>query len=83
MQLSRIGALTVAALTFIVAPARAQSDFIKENTGKIIRKGGVHGSIGLRHPTDDDVSSGRSYGASVGLSPGLTNGWKYPVSLSW
>jgi hypothetical protein len=83
MQLSRIGALTVAALTFIVAPARAQSEFLKDNAGRIIRKVGVHASVGLRHPIDDDVSSGRSIGASVGLSPGLTNGWKYPVSLSW
>ena len=83
MQLSRIGALTVAALTVVVAPARAQSDFIKDNAGKIIRKVGVHASVGLRHPIDDDVSSGRSIGVSVGLAPGLTNGWKYPVSLSW
>jgi hypothetical protein len=83
MQLSRIGALTVAALTLAVAPARAQSDFIKDNAGKIIRKVGVHVNVGVRTPLDDDVSSGTGVGVSVGLSPGLTNGWKYPVSLSW
>ena len=83
MPLNRIGALTIVALTFIVAPARAQSEFVTDNVSKIIRKVGVHASVGMRRPVDDDVSSGRSVGASVGLSPGLSNGWKYPVSLSW
>lgn len=65
-----------------VPPAHAQT-FLKENVGKMIRKVGVHGNVGFRHPIDSDVTKGRSLGASLGLSPGKTNGFKYPVGLSW
>jgi hypothetical protein len=82
MRCGRIGALTLVALTFIPPPAHAQSQFIKDNIAKTLRKIGVHGNVGVRHPLDEDVSKGRSVGVSVGLSPGLTNGWKYPVALS-
>ena len=76
------------------APAHAQSQpqpqpqpesqsFLKENIGKLIRKVGVHANVGYRHPIDSKVTKGRSYGVSMGLAPGHTNGWKWPVSLSW
>jgi hypothetical protein len=72
-------ALLVAGPSFVAA----QPAFIKDNTGKMIRKLGVHLNTSFRQPTDADVSKGRSYGVSVGLSPGQSNGWRYPVSLSW
>lgn len=54
----------------------------KDNTAKMLRKLGVHLNTSFRQPTDGDVSKGRSYGVSVGLSPGQSNGWRYPVSLN-
>jgi hypothetical protein len=81
MTVHRI-ALTLLALTCMVPPAHAQSQFLKDNVGRILRKVGVHGNLGVRHPLDDDVSKGRTLSVSVGVSPGLTNGWKYPVALS-
>jgi len=47
-----------------------------------IQKVGVHGNMGFRHPTDPDVSRGVTFGPSIGLSPGRSNGWKVPVALS-
>ena len=61
---------------------QAQPQFIKDNTAKMIRKLGVHLNVSFREPTDRDVSRGRTLGVSVGLSPGDTNGWRYPIGLT-
>lgn len=61
----------------------AQPGFIKDNTAKMIRKLGVHLNTSFREPTDPDVSQGRTFGVSVGLSPGETNGWRYPFALTF
>jgi hypothetical protein len=52
------------------------------NLRALIRKVGIHGNIGVRNPTDSDVTRGVSFGPSVGLAPGHTNGWKYPFALN-
>lgn len=83
MKASSFAALVAALLSLSPTPGFAQQQFIKDNTAKMIRKLGVHLNTGFRQPTDDDVSKGRSYGVSVGLSPGETNGWRYPVSLNF
>jgi len=43
----------------------------------------VHLNTSYRAPVDPDVTQGQSYGVSVGLSPGETNGWRYPFALSF
>jgi hypothetical protein len=64
----------------VAAPARAEG--FEDNMLALIRKVGVHGNLSVRHPTDNDVTRGVTFGPSIGLSPGRTNGWKYPVALS-
>ncbi len=76
---SLIGAVI---LVCVPTPAHAQSDYIKDNVARLIRKVGVHGNVSYRHPLDHDVSKGWGLGASVGLSPGRTNGWRYPFALT-
>ena len=63
-------------------PAFAQSEF-KANLTRMIRKVGVHGSVGVTQPFDSDVTKGLSTGISVGLAPGRKTGWKYPFGLAW
>ena len=75
--------LCAAGLLTFAPPAQAQPEFIKDNVAKMIRKIGVHANTSFRAPTDSDVKQGRTYGLSVGVSPGKTNGWRYPVSLSF
>jgi hypothetical protein len=74
----------VAGTMLTVAPdrAQAQSSFLKDNVAKLIRKAGVHLNTTLRAPVDDDVTKGRTYGVSIGLSPGRTNGWRYPFGFT-
>lgn len=80
-------AFTFAAVTalLLVAPseALAQQDFIKTNVAKLIRKVGVHANASFRAPVDRDLTGGRTYGISIGLSPGKTNGWRYPFALAF
>jgi hypothetical protein len=71
-----------AALLAVPHAAHAQSEFIKDNTAKIIRKLGVHLNTSFREPTDSDVTKGRTLGVSVGLSPGDSNGWRYPIAVT-
>jgi len=47
----------------------------------LIRKIGVHANASFRAPVDNDVIGGRTYGVSIGLSPGETNGWRSPFAL--
>lgn len=82
MKLMTYVTLTVALLA---APStvQAQQEFIKNNVGRMIRKIGVHANASFRAPTDSKVTTSGTYGLSVGLSPGETNGWRYPVSLAF
>lgn len=79
--------LTLAALIglFLLSPspALAQPEFIKTNVTKMIRRVGVHMNTSFRAPVDSDVTEGRTYGISIGLSPGETNGWRYPFALAF
>jgi hypothetical protein len=65
-----------------MVPAPAGAGGFEDNIVALVRKVGVHGNISVRHPTDSDVTRGLTFGPSIGLSPGRTNGWKYPVALS-
>lgn len=73
--------LLTAALLAAPSTVHAQQEFIKSNVAKMIRKIGVHANTSFRAPTDNDVTTSGTYGLSVGLAPGETNGWRYPVGL--
>jgi pimeloyl-ACP methyl ester carboxylesterase/membrane protease YdiL (CAAX protease family) len=75
--------VAAAILGAVPAPARADSGVIKETVVRLIKKTGVHGNVSYRHPLDSDVTKGWGVGASVGLSPGHTNGWRYPFALTF
>lgn len=79
-----LNAVMLAATIVTVAPgaAQAQPEFIKANVSKMVHKLGVHLNTSFREPTDPDVTKGTTLGVSVGLSPGKTNGWRYPVGLT-
>jgi hypothetical protein len=62
-------------------PAFAR-EISKEDLKNLMRKVGVHANIGVRAPTDKDVTEGLTTGISIGLAPGSRSGWKFPVSLS-
>jgi hypothetical protein len=83
MRASASAALCVAFLSVSPGTAFAQQDFIKTNLAKLIRKVGVHANASFRAPVDEDVTQGRTYGISVGLSPGETNGVTYPFALAF
>jgi len=70
------------ALLAMIGPTPARAEGFEDNVLALIRKVGVHGNMSVRHPTDNDVTRGLTFGPSMGLSPGQTNGWKYPVALS-
>ena len=80
-------ASTLAALTrswcCLPYPRSRNQPFIKSNPTKLIRKVGVHANTSFRAPVDNDVTEGQTYGISVGLSPGETNGWRYPFALAF
>jgi hypothetical protein len=70
----------------LLSPSTAlaqQPSFLKSNLTKLIRKVGVHANVSFRAPVDHDVTEGHTYGLSVGLSPGETNGWRYPFALAF
>jgi hypothetical protein len=69
-------------LLLVTGPPAANAADLRDTAITWIRKAGIHGNIGFRHPTDPDVSRGVTVGPSIGLSPGTTNGWKFPVALS-
>jgi hypothetical protein len=82
MNRSWIRLCLIGGVLFALAPTSARADDFQHNLMALIQKVGVHGNVGLRHPTDQDVTRGVTVGPSVGLSPGSTNGWKYPIALS-
>jgi hypothetical protein len=77
-----LAGVVVVVLTLMPNPARAQGDTIREAATKLIRKVGVHGNMSFRDPVDSDVTKGTTFGPSIGLSPGRTNGLKYPMGIS-
>jgi hypothetical protein len=79
MTYGLIGAVVVA---LAPVPAEAQSEFVKDRTMEMVRKVGIHLNSSFRNPVDPDVTKGQTFGISIGLSPGRTNGWKYPVGLT-
>lgn len=82
MKLSPFSALVLLML-LVPGTALAQQSFIKTNVAKMIRKIGVHANVSFRAPVDNDVTQGHTYGISIGLSPGQTNGWRYPFALAF
>ena len=80
----RIATLVTIVISMMAAPsqASAQADFLKTNVAKMIRKAGIHANASFRNPVDPDATKGRTWGLSVGLSPGDTNGLRYPVALA-
>ena len=64
----------------LAVPASAWAD--DGNLRALIRKVGIHGNLGVRNPTDSDVTRGVSVGPSVGVAPGHSNGWKYPFAFN-
>lgn len=85
MRLRAFGVTVVALiLTALPQPALAQSEFLKDNATKLIKKIGFHASTSFSDPADSQkVDRDGSYGFSVGLAPGHDDGWRYPVGLAW
>lgn len=78
--LGLVGALLIALLP---APAQAQGD-LKDTLTKIVKKVGFHASTSFADPLNtQDADKDGSWGLSVGLAPGKTNGWRYPVGIAW
>jgi hypothetical protein len=77
-----LAGVVVVVLTLIPNPARAQGDMFRDAATKLIHKVGIHGNMSFRHPVDSDVTKGTTFGPSIGVSPGRTDGWKYPMALS-
>ena len=82
MKIHPASAILLMGFIFAPAPAQAQPGFVKDNVTKIIRKVGVQVNMSVRKPLDKDVTKGTTFGGSVGLSPGRTNGWRYPVGFT-
>jgi len=84
MRLHTSGASVALILALLPSPALAQSEFLKDNLTKIVKKVGLHASTSFSDPVDQkNVIRDGSYGFSVGLAPGHDNGWRYPVGLAW
>ena len=84
MRLHTLGLTVALTMAFLPSPAMAQSEFLKDNVTKLDKKIGFHASTSFSDPLDPKkVDRDGSYGFSVGLAPGRTNGWRYPVGLAW
>jgi hypothetical protein len=79
-----LGTSVAIILALLPRPAAAQSEFVKDNLGKLIRKIGFHASTSFADPVGThQVQRDGSYGVSVGLAPGKSNGWRYPFGIAW
>src|SRR5512147_1122573 len=84
MRLRILGPIAAFAMTLLPDPAAAQGDFVKDKLGKMIKKVGFHASASFADPLDTQRAyRDGSYGVSVGLAPGNTNGWRYPFGIAW
>jgi hypothetical protein len=84
MRLRTIGLSLVLAISLVPSPAAAQGDYVKDNLGKLIKKIGFHVSTSFADPIDTKRAyRDGSYGVSVGLAPGMNNGWRYPFGIAW
>lgn len=84
MRVQARAATIALALTLLARPAMAQQEFLKDNLGKLIQKVGVHVGASFADPMDTrEAYRDGSYGVSVGLAPGATNGWRYPFGIGW
>ena len=83
MHRHRLAIVAVGILALMPSTANAQSSAIKDNAVRLIRKVGIHLNESYRHPLDSDVTKGWGTGVSIGLSPGRTNGWRYPFALTF
>jgi hypothetical protein len=82
MKLLNLGLLGAVVVAIAPAPAAAQSEFVRNHTKDMIRKVGVHLNMSVREPVDPDVTKGQTFGISIGMSPGRSNGWRYPVGFT-
>jgi hypothetical protein len=84
MRLRALGLSIAVAFALAPSPAAAQGDFVKDNLGKLIKKVGFHVSTNFADPLDTKRAyRDGSYGVSVGLAPGVNNGWRYPFGIAW
>jgi len=84
MRMQARGAIVAVALALFARPALAQQEFLKDNLGKLIKKAGVHAGASFANPMDTrEAYRDGSYGVSIGLAPGTTNGWRYPFGIGW
>ena len=83
MHRHRLAIVAVGILALMPSTANAQSSAIKDNAVRLIRKVGIHLNESYRYPLDSDVTKGWGTGVSIGLSPGRTNGWRYPFALTF
>ena len=84
MRVQARAATIALALTLLARPALAQQEFLKDNLSKLIQKVGVHAGASFADPMDTrEAYRDGSYGVSVGLAPGTTNGWRYPFGIGW
>ena len=74
--------MLVIALLPAPAMAQAQPTFMKDHIAAFARKVGVHANASARMPTDADVTKGVTFGGSMGLAPGRTNGWRFPIGIA-
>lgn len=82
MRLKTLGLTVALTVAVLPTPAMAQAEFLKDNIQKIVRKVGVHVNTSVREPLDHDVTKGTTFSASIGLSPGRANGWRYPFAFT-
>jgi len=80
----RLATIVVLASALFTAPgvAEARQQFLKDNVSRMVHRIGVHANTSFRKPVDADVTKGITFGASIGLRPGQTNGWKFPLGFA-
>jgi hypothetical protein len=82
VPIKHLGLIGVMVLAMAPVPAQAQQETFQDNVKAVIRRVGIHAKLSLRKFVDPDVTKGTTIGPSVGLGPGRTGGWKYPVGFT-
>jgi hypothetical protein len=84
MKLQALGLAAALVLTLTPSAHAQDYDFFKEKAIKIIEKTGVHVSTSFADPLDKaSAEKDGSWGLSVGLAPGVRNGWRTPFGIAW